>query len=110
MAIDPFQSTQWGGGAIHTIRRAGLGKGFELLEEADVSALPRLRAQGRMFDLVFVDGLHNMDATLVDFYLVHPMLQARHRLSWPSQTGCVVLTLISRARVYMFVFALCAQI
>jgi hypothetical protein len=67
-AIDPFQTQSFHGMGLHNVRAAGLGAMVTFLEESSHTALPRLMAEGRKYDLIFVDGSHLFDAALVDFF------------------------------------------
>jgi predicted O-methyltransferase YrrM len=74
IAIDPFQSTDWGGVGILNLRRAGLEHLVRVIEEPSDDALPRLRSEGVRLDFALIDGLHLFDATLVDFFHIDRML------------------------------------
>ena len=68
--IDPFQYRNWKGAGIAALQRANLHN-FRLIEERSEFALPELLKQGSVFDLVFIDGWHTLDHTLLDaFYAV----------------------------------------
>lgn len=74
LSIDPFQSSQWGNTAVTQCRRAGLGDIVHVVEEKSLLALPRLLAEGRRFEFVFIDGMHLFDYTLVDFFYADQLL------------------------------------
>lgn len=74
ISIDPFQSTQWKGVGIANIKREKMGKYHELLETTSDLALPRFLEEGKTFDMVFVDGMHLFDYTLVDIYYAAKLL------------------------------------
>jgi predicted O-methyltransferase YrrM len=66
--VDPLQKTQWQGIGIHNLRQAGFSN-FELIEEKSEFALPHILGQGEAcFDLVFIDGWHTFDHTLLDCF------------------------------------------
>jgi predicted O-methyltransferase YrrM len=73
-AIDPFQTQSFHGMGRHNVRAAGLGEMLTFLEESSHSALPRMAAEGRQFDLVFVDGSHLFDAAVVDFFFADRLI------------------------------------
>lgn len=72
-SIDPFQSTQWDNAARAGLARAGLSSHSTVIEEASYLAMPQLLADVRAgrrepFDLIFVDGMHLFDFTLLDIF------------------------------------------
>lgn len=69
-AIDPFQTSLkgWKRQGVERIRRAGLSQYFDLIEDFDYLALPRLLLEQRSFDFVLIDGWHSFDYTLLDFF------------------------------------------
>jgi predicted O-methyltransferase YrrM len=72
ISIDPFQTTQWKQEGVNNIKRAGLVEYSALLEEMDYLALPEILANMKAnkvpkFDLIFIDGDHRFDYTLLDF-------------------------------------------
>ena len=74
VAIDPFQSTDWGGIGVLNLERAGLADRARVIEAPSDEALPRLRDEGLRLDFGLIDGLHLFDATLVDFFHIDRML------------------------------------
>ncbi len=74
IAIDPFQSSDWGSIGVLNLRRAGLSERARVIEARSDEALPRLRDEGVRIDFALIDGLHLFDATLVDFFHVDSML------------------------------------
>jgi predicted O-methyltransferase YrrM len=74
IAIDPYQSTDWGGIGMLNLERAGLSDRARVIEARSDEALPRLRDEGTRIDFALIDGLHLFDATLVDFFHADRML------------------------------------
>ncbi len=72
--VDPCQHSEHGGAAIETLRRCGLDSLFELLEGPSHEVLPSLLGKVSA-DLVFVDGWHTFDYTLVDVFLADKLLR-----------------------------------
>jgi predicted O-methyltransferase YrrM len=73
--IDPFQNTQWQSVGISNLHREGLNC-FELIEERSEFALPRIAADhASQFDLIFVDGWHTFDHTLIDCFYATRLLR-----------------------------------
>ncbi len=73
--LDPFQNSQWDGAGIRNLEEAGVDY-FEWIEELSEIALPRLmeEQEGR-YDLVFVDGWHTLDHTLLDCFYATRLLR-----------------------------------
>src|SRR5262245_53905309 len=66
--VDPRQNSGWQGAGIANIDRTGFDQ-YELIEEGSQFALPRLASQEpETTDLVFVDGWHTFDHTVLDMY------------------------------------------
>jgi predicted O-methyltransferase YrrM len=73
--IDPNQSKEWRGIGISNLRRAGLNF-FTLVEEPSEFALPQIaRTSAGTFDLVFIDGWHTFDHTLLDAFYANRLLR-----------------------------------
>jgi len=73
-AIDPLQSELWQDAGRYAVERAGHADMFDLIEEPSELVLPRLVAEGRRFDFAFVDGGHQFDQALVDFFYIDRLL------------------------------------
>jgi len=80
ISIDPFQSTQWKNqGRIH-IKRAGLSEFSTVMEEPSMLAMPKLLQENYdgkrdAFDMIFIDGMHLFDYTLVDIFYADFLLR-----------------------------------
>lgn len=74
VAIDPYQRTHFEGGAVAALEEAGVGALLELHEEESQLVLPRLLAEGRSFDLAFLDGNHRFEAVFLDLYYAGRLL------------------------------------
>lgn len=75
IAIDPAQSAS----PFHSIgklnvRRAGLQDLVRVLEERADAALPKLRDEGVRLDFGLIDGRHQFDYALLDFFYIDRML------------------------------------
>jgi predicted O-methyltransferase YrrM len=75
VAIDPFQAESWNGAGLRTLREAGVGDLVEVIEEESQLALPRLVADGREFDLAFVDGDHRFEGVFLDLYYMTRLIR-----------------------------------
>jgi predicted O-methyltransferase YrrM len=66
VAIDPYQHERFEGAGLRHLEEAGVRELVELLVEPSEAALPRLLAEGRSFDLAFIDGNHRFEGVLLD--------------------------------------------
>jgi predicted O-methyltransferase YrrM len=66
--VDPFQRQEWKGIGILNLERAGY-RFFELIETPSEFALPEIaKHESGTFDLIFIDGWHTFDHTLLDLF------------------------------------------
>jgi predicted O-methyltransferase YrrM len=73
--IDPKQLDVWHGVGIAHLRRAGITY-FDLICEPSELALPDLlRNHSESFDLIFVDGWHTFDHTMLDMFYANRLLR-----------------------------------
>jgi predicted O-methyltransferase YrrM len=75
VAIDPTEEAHWRNAGRRLVERAGLEETVELIPEESQVALPRLFAQGRRFDLAWVDGDHRFDPAFVDLFWMHRLVE-----------------------------------
>ena len=99
--IDPDQRSQHEGAALAQLERFGLTSYFRLLEGPTHLMAPKLLAEGFHAGLAFIDGLHNFDYTLVDFFLLDKILLpggllAIHDLDLPSKKKVLRFILANR--------------
>ena len=66
VVLDPNQTRRFADCGLQLIADAGLGELVEFHAEASEIALPRFLAEGRRFDLAFVDGNHRFDGIFPD--------------------------------------------
>jgi predicted O-methyltransferase YrrM len=88
--VDPCQYSDFNGAAIAALRRCGLNHLFELLEGPSHIMLPKLLERGLKLDLVFVDGWHTFDYTLIDVFFADKLLRpggilVMHDMQMPSK-------------------------
>ncbi len=87
--VDPYQFSQFLGAGVTALKRAGF-ENYRLLQEGSEVALPALLAQeAASFDLVFIDGWHTFDHTLLDCFYGLRLLKVGGRLvvddcDWPG--------------------------
>jgi predicted O-methyltransferase YrrM len=89
-SIDPFQSTQWQGIGMLNIRRAKLNKFHKLIENYSCLAMPDLITKKAKYDLIFIDGMHLFDYTLIDVFFAVSLL---------NKNGIIVIDDIRHAGV-----------
>ena len=66
VAIDPNQESRFSNCALEFLEEAGVRDLMEFDAEESQIALPKFLAEGRTFDLAFVDGNHRFDAIFTD--------------------------------------------
>jgi len=73
VACDPYQfvglprhKTRYRGVGLETLEKAGVRDLVEFYEEESQIVLPRLVAEGRSFDLAFLDGNHRFEGVFLD--------------------------------------------
>ena len=87
--IDPSQHTVWDGVGIRNLEECGI-EFFRLLEEGSEFALPKLlESEKNEFDLIFIDGWHTFDHTMVDCFYATRLLRINGFIvlddaDWPS--------------------------
>jgi predicted O-methyltransferase YrrM len=78
ISIDPFQKTQWKSGGLNIICKMKLKSHHTWIEDVSHKALPRLldkKGAESSYDLIFIDGFHTFDYTLVDAYFADKLLR-----------------------------------
>lgn len=80
LAIDPNQTSQYASIGLHLSQLCGVREHLSLLEMPSYRGLPRLLEQvlaGEQapFHLIYIDGWHTFDYTLVDFFYADLLLQ-----------------------------------
>lgn len=75
-SIDPFQKTQWNSNGLKLLTNSKLINRHKLIEQKSYQALPELlKANKNNFDLIFIDGWHTFDYTLIDFFYADKLLK-----------------------------------
>ena len=73
--VDPCQYTEFRGIGVLNLERAGF-QFFDLIELPSEFALPELARKGAgTFDLVFIDGWHTFDHTLLDLFYANLLVR-----------------------------------
>lgn len=92
--IDPFQNSVWDGVGTKNLEDAGVSF-FKLIEAKSEIAMPRLLESNEgQFDLVFIDGWHTFDHTLLDLFYATRLVRvggyvAIDDVIWPSVSRAV---------------------
>jgi predicted O-methyltransferase YrrM len=83
VALDPYQfeslpgqRTLYGGVGVAALEEAGIRDLVELHVERSETALPRLLAEGRRFDLAFADGNHRFEGVFLDLVFCGKLLRS----------------------------------
>lgn len=74
VGIDPFQA-HYDSYGLKNIEKFGLTPYLEFYAEPSHSALPKLLAEKRTFDFIFIDGDHKYDGQFIDFYYASLMIE-----------------------------------
>lgn len=75
-AIDPNQKSQYDDIGLYMIEKCKLKKYLTFIEEKSYIALPGLlRKYKGQFDLIYIDGWHTFDYTLIDFFYSDKLLK-----------------------------------
>jgi predicted O-methyltransferase YrrM len=75
VAIDPYQQSAYHGAGLQALEEAGVREVVEFYEEESQIVLPRLLAEGRRFDVAFIDGNHRFEAVFLDLVYSGRLLQ-----------------------------------
>ena len=106
VAIDPKQTKEYKSIGLLNIKRANLDGQLEFIEAPSYLGLPKLVDEGRRFELIFIDGMHTFDYTLVDFFYSDLLLKAGGYLIfddiWMPSVRKVILY-VQRNRSYRLV-------
>jgi predicted O-methyltransferase YrrM len=73
--IDPYQHSLWEDIGIANLRRAGYADIIDFHEVFSYQHLSRLTEERVPIDFAFIDGQHNFDYVLVDFFLIDKLLR-----------------------------------
>jgi len=76
VVIDPYQATRFANCGLQFLDEAGAAELVEYHSEESAIALPRLLAEGRSFDLAFVDGNHRFDGVFLDLIYLGRLVRA----------------------------------
>jgi predicted O-methyltransferase YrrM len=74
-SIDPFQTTQWKSFGLNLIKDIKLNNNHNLYEDKSYIVLPKLLEKKEVYNLIFIDGWHTFDYTLLDFFYADLLLK-----------------------------------
>ena len=75
VVLDPVQDTRFGNCGLQVLEEAGVSELVEHHSEFSEIALPRFLAEGRQFDLGFIDGSHRFDGVFIDLFYLGRLVQ-----------------------------------
>lgn len=77
ISIDPFQTEQWKDNGVNLLKSIKLDKFHELIQKKSYIALPELieKYGENSFDMLFIDGWHTFDYTLVDVFYADKLVK-----------------------------------
>jgi len=76
IVVDPYQETRFANCGLQFLDEAGVAELVEYHPEESEIVLPRLLAEGRSFDLAFVDGNHRFDGVFLDLIYLGRLVRA----------------------------------
>jgi predicted O-methyltransferase YrrM len=76
VAVDPYQATRFADCGLRFLDEAGVAEVVEHHPEPSEVVLPRFLAEGRSFDLAFVDGNHRFDGVFLDLVYLGRLVRA----------------------------------
>lgn len=75
-SVDPFATKAWRDAGVRHLREAGADGWHELHRFGSELVLPRLVAEGRRYDLVFIDGDHRFEYVFSDVLHARRLVRA----------------------------------
>jgi predicted O-methyltransferase YrrM len=76
VAVDPYQETRFANCGLQFLDEAGVADLVEFHAAESQIALPQFLAEGRSFDLAFVDGNHRFDGVFIDLVYLGRLVRA----------------------------------
>jgi predicted O-methyltransferase YrrM len=77
VVLDPNQETRFGNCGLQFLDEAGIAHLIEYHPTESAIILPRFLAEGRHFDLAFVDGNHRFDGVFLDLIYLGRLVRSR---------------------------------
>jgi predicted O-methyltransferase YrrM len=92
--VDPFQEQSYQNIGLKNLEAFGYQDRLIYYQDFSHNILPRLHAEGRKYDFIFIDGSHHFDNMFVDFYFANLLLSQNGYIlfhdSWMRSTQLVV--------------------
>jgi len=74
-SIDPFQTTQWDNLGVQNLINAHLDNNHTLIEQKSYISMPILLNDKKIYDIIFIDGWHTFDYTLLDLFYAYLLVK-----------------------------------
>jgi predicted O-methyltransferase YrrM len=74
IAIDPFEETAWHGIGCQAVKELNFDNMFEHIPDTSILALTKMYKEGVKSDYIYIDGAHNFDFAMVDFFCSNLLL------------------------------------
>ena len=74
-SCDPFQQEDYQNSGLSKIADAGFQSRHTHIKALSDQALPKLLAEGKTYDLIFIDGDHKFSGAFVDFHFAAQMIE-----------------------------------
>lgn len=91
--MDPFQQKAYQNIGLENLQTLGYQDRILFYEDFSHNVLPKLHAEKRKYDFIFIDGSHDFDSMLVDFYYANLVLSQNGYVlfhdSWMRSTQLV---------------------
>lgn len=91
--IDPYQQKNYQNSGLKNIEALGYYDRVDFYEDRSHNVLPRLYAERKVFDFIFIDGDHRFDSIFIDFYYADLLLSKNGYIlfhdSWMRSTQLV---------------------
>jgi predicted O-methyltransferase YrrM len=91
--MDPFQQESYQNAGLENIESFGYQDRLLFYEDFSHNVLPKLHAEKKKYDFIFIDGSHDFDSILVDFYYANLLLSQNGYIlfhdSWMRSTQLV---------------------
>jgi predicted O-methyltransferase YrrM len=103
-ALDPFETSDWNGIGLRKIEDTGMQSRFVFVPEKSLYALPRLAAERKSYQVIFIDGDHRFDAQMLDFVMADNLLDKGGYLlfhdTWMESTQKLMAFLVNNRPDY----------
>ena len=110
VSIDPYQTKWWKSIGLRNLERCGLSDYLEFHESMAHESLPRMLERGDSYDLIFIDGGHLFDHTMLEFFYADLLIPIGGYVMFddlwmPSQQAVVSFILNNRDYIWISEFS-----